>query len=91
LNNNLAHNTGADTTDQNGRQVHTRRWRDFGAFKTPTLRRTSDGPTATGSTALYFHDGFASTQDVIDFYDVGGGSAEHRCSAGPRSAPRMSS
>jgi cytochrome c peroxidase len=41
---------------------------DLGAFKTPSLR----GVTAGGP---YFHTGFAQTvANVIDFYDMGGGS-----------------
>jgi cytochrome c peroxidase len=70
----LPHNTGAATTGQNGRQVYTQRAKDLGAFKTPTLRHIagSDGT----ATAPFFHDGFAGTlNNVVDFYDLGGGAS----------------
>ncbi|MGH9428825.1 MAG: cytochrome-c peroxidase [Terriglobia bacterium] len=50
-----------------GRYDVTRRERDRGAFKTPTLRSILE-------TAPYMHDGvFLSLEEVIDFLDRGGG------------------
>ena len=49
-----------------GRYAVTRRERDRGAFKTPTLREI-------GRTAPYMHDGrFWTLEEVVDFYDKGG-------------------
>jgi cytochrome c peroxidase len=64
------HNTGVawrdGTPTDSGRFAVTRRERDIGAFKTPTLREIA-------RTAPYMHDGStASLGDVIDFYDRGG-------------------
>ncbi len=49
-----------------GRFDVTKKERDRGAFKTPTLRNLKD-------TAPYMHDGSAKTlSEVVDFYDKGG-------------------
>jgi cytochrome c peroxidase len=51
-----------------GRYDVTRRERDKGAFKTPTLRSILE-------TAPYMHDGvFLSLEEVIEFLDKGGGA-----------------
>lgn len=51
-----------------GRYDVTRRERDKGAFKTPTLRSILE-------TAPYMHDGvFLSLEEVIEFLDTGGGA-----------------
>jgi cytochrome c peroxidase len=51
-----------------GRYDVTRRDRDKGAFKTPTLRSITE-------TAPYMHDGvFKILEEVLDFFDKGGGS-----------------
>ena len=50
-----------------GRAVVTGRAQDEGAFKVPTVRDT-------GKTAPYFHHGrYATLEQVVDFYDQGGG------------------
>jgi cytochrome c peroxidase len=50
-----------------GRASVTRREADAHAFKTPTVRDVA-------RTAPYFHNGrFARLEDVVDFYDAGGG------------------
>lgn len=52
-----------------GRGGVTRRPLDQHAFKTPTVRNI-------GATAPYFHHGaFPTLDDVVDFYDKGGGTA----------------
>jgi cytochrome c peroxidase len=54
-----------------GRAIVTRRDRDRGAFKTPTLREVS-------RTAPYMHDGsLATLEDVVNFYDDGGRPNRH--------------
>ncbi|HKN86183.1 MAG TPA: cytochrome c peroxidase [Nitrospiraceae bacterium] len=54
-----------------GRYNVTRRERDKGAFKTPTLRSITE-------TAPYMHDGvFKTLEDVIEFKDKGGQSNSH--------------
>ncbi len=54
-----------------GRFYVTRRDRDRGAFKTPTLRSITE-------TAPYMHDGaFKTLEEVVAFYNVGGGRNEH--------------
>jgi cytochrome c peroxidase len=54
-----------------GRFEVTRLERDKGAFKTPTLRSITE-------TAPYMHDGvFKTLDEVIDFYDKGGGPNPH--------------
>jgi cytochrome c peroxidase len=54
-----------------GRFEVTRLERDKGAFKTPTLRSITE-------TAPYMHDGvFKTLEEVIDFYDKGGGGNPH--------------
>jgi cytochrome c peroxidase len=54
-----------------GRFVVTRMDRDKGAFKTPTLRSITE-------TAPYMHDGvFKTLEEVIEFYDKGGGANPH--------------
>ena len=51
-----------------GRYIVTRAQKDKGAFKTPTLRSAVE-------TAPYMHDGvFKTLEEVIDFFDAGGGS-----------------
>jgi cytochrome c peroxidase len=51
-----------------GRFMVTRAHKDKGAFKTPTLRSAVE-------TAPYMHDGvFKTLEEVIDFFDAGGGS-----------------
>ena len=51
-----------------GRYMVTRAQKDKGAFKTPTLRSAVE-------TAPYMHDGaFKTLEEVIDFFDAGGGS-----------------
>ena len=61
---------GGHTLDPDrGRGVVTSRAADEGAFKTPTARDVS-------RTAPYFHNGaFRTLEEVIDFYDKGGGKA----------------
>lgn len=60
------HNTGVGSADA-GRAAVTRRARDRGRFKTPTLRDVA-------RTAPYMHDGSLPTLDaVVEFYDRGGG------------------
>lgn len=54
-----------------GRYNVSRRERDKGAFKTPTLRSIVE-------TAPYMHDGvFKTLEEVIDFKDKGGGTTQH--------------
>jgi cytochrome c peroxidase len=69
------HNTGiawrAGAPADSGRFAVTRRERDIGAFKTPTLREIA-------RTAPYMHDGsIADLEAVIDFYDRGGTANPH--------------
>lgn len=64
------HNTGVawrqGSPTDSGRALVTRRDRDVGSFKTPTLRQI-------GMTAPYMHDGSIRTlEEVVDFYDRGG-------------------
>lgn len=58
---------GMDKPDfDKGREAHTGKVEDRGAFRTPTLRNISD-------TAPYMHDGSqANLEVVVDFYDQGG-------------------
>jgi cytochrome c peroxidase len=58
---------GADKSEPDaGRFAVTKNPRDWGAFKTPTLREIS-------RTAPYMHDGSLKTlEEVIDYYDKGG-------------------
>jgi len=50
-----------------GRYYVTKRDRDRGAFKTPTLR-------SIAITAPYMHDGvFKTLEEVVEFFDKGGG------------------
>ncbi|HVG03124.1 MAG TPA: cytochrome c peroxidase, partial [Nitrospira sp.] len=54
-----------------GRFMVTRAEKDKGAFKTPTLRSIVE-------TAPYMHDGaFKTLEEVIDFFDQGGGNNPH--------------
>lgn len=66
---NKFHNVGVGSDDSPphiGRQKYSRRARDWGKFKTPTLRDIS-------KTAPYMHDGSINTlEEVIDYYDKGG-------------------
>jgi cytochrome c peroxidase len=64
------HNTGVPQVgplkEDFGRYDVTRRERDKGAFKTPTLRSITE-------TSPYMHDGaFKTLEEVVDFYDQGG-------------------
>jgi cytochrome c peroxidase len=55
----------AGTFDK-GREDHTKKEADRGAFKTPTLRNIVH-------TAPYMHDGSQKTlEEVVEFYDIGG-------------------
>lgn len=66
--NSLAHGEGFSEL---GRYLVTRRTRDIGAFKTPTLRDVE-------LTAPYMHDGSLRTLlDVVRFYDRGGEHNPH--------------
>jgi cytochrome c peroxidase len=57
--------------EDEGRYNVSRRERDKGAFKTPTLRSVTE-------TAPYMHDGvFKTLEDVIEFKDKGGQSNPH--------------
>ncbi len=58
---------GADTPDPDvGRYAVTHDPKDWGAFKTPTLREIA-------RTAPYMHDGSLKTlEDVVEYYDKGG-------------------
>ncbi len=58
---------GTDRTEPDvGRYAVTKNPKDWGAFKTPTLRDIAD-------TAPYMHDGSLKTlREVVDFYDKGG-------------------
>ena len=66
---NAYHNLGIGTDKPNpdeGRYVVTKDPKDWGAFKTPTLREIA-------RTAPYMHDGSLKTlEEVVDFYDKGG-------------------
>lgn len=54
-----------------GRERITKRVRDRGRFRTPTLRHVAQ-------TAPYMHDGrFATLEEVVDFYDKGGHPNPH--------------
>jgi len=54
-----------------GREKITKRHRDRGKFKTPTLRQVS-------RTAPYMHDGrFNTLEEVVEFYDKGGHPNSH--------------
>jgi cytochrome c peroxidase len=63
------HNLGVGMDKKNpdeGRYDMTKNPRDWGAFKTPTLREIA-------KTAPYMHDGSLRTlEEVVDFYDKGG-------------------
>jgi cytochrome c peroxidase len=72
---NQFHNLGAPQEgllkEDLGRYNVTRRERDKGAFKTPTLRSVTE-------TAPYMHDGvFKNLEDVIEFKDKGGQPNPH--------------
>jgi cytochrome c peroxidase len=55
-----------------GRYLVTKDEKDKGAFKTPTLRNVVE-------TGPYMHNGaFATLEEVIDFYDRGGGSSPEK-------------
>lgn len=66
---NAYHNLGVGTDKPSpdvGRYAVTRNDRDWGAFKTPTLRDIA-------KTAPYMHDGSLKTlEEVVDYYDKGG-------------------
>jgi cytochrome c peroxidase len=69
---NTFHNVGVPQVgplkEDLGRYMVTRAEKDKNAFKTPTLRSIVE-------TAPYMHDGvFATLEEVIDFFDQGGGS-----------------
>jgi cytochrome c peroxidase len=69
------HNTGVAWRDgqfaDEGRFAVSKKPRDRGAFKTPTLREIA-------RTAPYMHDGsLATLEDVIDFYSAGGRPNPH--------------
>ena len=69
------HNTGVAWRDGKfldlGRFTVTRKEKDRGAFKTPTLREVA-------RTAPYMHDGsIATLEDVIEFYNRGGNRNPH--------------
>ena len=54
-----------------GREKITRKIKDRGKFKTPTLRHINQ-------TAPYMHDGrFATLEEVVDFYEEGGHPNPH--------------
>ena len=56
---------------QLGREAITKKIKDRGKFKTPTLRHITQ-------TAPYMHDGrFVSLEEVVDFYDKGGHPNPH--------------
>ncbi len=64
---NRFHNIGAGRLQDPGRAAVTGQSKDWGAFKTPTLRNVA-------LTAPYMHDGsLATLEEVVDFYDKGGG------------------
>src|SRR5205823_5021383 len=57
---------GATRFSDTGRFLVTKRDRDQGAFKTPTLRQVAARPP-------YMHDGsIASLEEVVEYYDRGG-------------------
>lgn len=66
---NAFHNLGVGTGKPDpdpGRYAVTKNPRDWGAFKTPTLREIA-------STAPYMHDGsLATLEEVVEFYNKGG-------------------
>ncbi len=66
---NAYHNLGVGTDKPNpdeGRYAVTKDPKDWGAFKTPTLRDIAE-------TGPYMHDGsFKTLREVVDFYDKGG-------------------
>jgi cytochrome c peroxidase len=54
--------------DDPGREAITHRPEDYGSFKVPSVRNA-------GRTAPYFHHGrYPTLEQVIDFYDIGGGN-----------------
>ena len=60
-----------------GRYAITKQAEDWGRFRTPTLREVS-------ATAPYMHDGsLATLEDVVDFYDRGGGEGTKTSVLGP--------
>ena len=69
LTTNAYHNLGVGTDKPNpdpGRYAVTHDPKDWGAFKTPTLREVAN-------TAPYMHDGSIQTlEEVVEFYDRGG-------------------
>jgi cytochrome c peroxidase len=73
---NLYHNLGTTVVkgnpDDPGRFEVTARPEDRGAFKTPSIRNIT-------LTAPYMHDGSSATlEDVIEFYDRGGGDGPNK-------------
>jgi len=73
---NLYHNLGSVTVKGNpedlGRFEITRKEEDRGAFKTPSIRNAT-------LTAPYMHDGSSATlEDVVEFYDRGGGDGPNK-------------
>jgi cytochrome c peroxidase len=68
------HNIGVGMDKPNpdtGRYAVTKNKRDYGAFKTPTLRDVA-------LTAPYMHDGSLKTlEEVVDYYDKGGNPNEN--------------
>jgi len=61
------YNEYRNLSEDPGRYLITRNERDWKAFRTPTLREVS-------KTGPYMHNGiFATLEDVIDFFDRGGG------------------
>ncbi len=69
------HNLGVDWDSDHvdlGRYSVTKKPKDMGAFKTPTLREIT-------RTAPYMHDGrFGTLRQVVDFYDQGGIANPHK-------------
>jgi cytochrome c peroxidase len=61
-----------DLTDDPGRALVTHDPADHGAFRTMGLRNVAQSPP-------YMHNGaLATLEEVVDFYDRGGGEAENR-------------
>lgn len=71
LTDNQFHNIGVPGKDA-GRFAVTKKAKDKGAFKTPTLHHITE-------TAPYMHDGSLKTlEEVVDFYNKGGGKSESK-------------
>jgi cytochrome c peroxidase len=63
-----------EVTEDLGRYLVTKEEKDKGAFKTPTLRHVTQRDP-------YMHNGvFHSLEDIIDFYDKGGGAVAGKSS-----------